>query len=213
MVKVRVRQHVNPLCDKYQQPFSPPEWGAIYSDLNRSMHLDIGCAKGKFLLQMAQLYPDRNFLGVEIREPLVTAANLERDRLHLNNLHYIFTNINISLPVLLASLPGGVLNYITIQFPDPWFKRRHSKRKVVQPELVEAIAANLIDGGTVFLQSDIELVALEMSDRFQSHLSFHKQHQENWLAINPLPVFTERELYVIEGRGSIYRALFAKQSF
>jgi tRNA (guanine-N7-)-methyltransferase len=172
--------------------------------------LDIGCAKGKFLLEMAHLQSDRNFLGIEIRETLVTAANLERDRLGFSNLHYLYTNINISLSVLLASLPAGVLQYVTIQFPDPWFKKRHAKRRVVQPELVEAIATFLVDGGTVFLQSDIELVAKEMSDRFECHPSFQKQHQQRWLEGNPLSVPTERELYVLESGGSVYRALFKK---
>jgi tRNA (guanine-N7-)-methyltransferase len=208
--KVRVRQHVNPLCDKYQTPLTPPNWNEIYPEINKPLHLDIGCARGAFLRKMAQLKPDVNFLGIEIREPLVTVANLERDRLNLKNLHYIFTNINISLPVLLASLPAGVLQYITIQFPDPWFKNKHSKRRVVQPELVDAIASNLVNGGYVFLQSDIELVAKEMSDRFQSHSSFQKQHQETWLATNPLAIPTERELYVIERGGEIYRTLYRK---
>jgi tRNA (guanine-N7-)-methyltransferase len=210
--KVRVRQHVNPFCDKYQTPLKPPNWNEIYREIDRPLHLDIGCARGAFLRKMAQLKPDVNFLGIEIREPLVTVANLERDRLNLKNLHYIFTNINISLPVLLASLPVGILQYVTIQFPDPWFKNKHSKRRVVQPELVDAIASNVVDEGNVFLQSDIEIVAKEMSDRFESHPSFQKQHQETWLATNPLTIPTERELYVIERGGQIYRTLYKKFS-
>jgi tRNA (guanine-N7-)-methyltransferase len=160
---------------------------------------------------MAQLYPNRNFLGLEIREPLVTAANWERDRLNLTNLHYLYTNANIALSNLLASLPAGVLDYITIQFPDPWFKNRHAKRRVVQPELVNAIANYLVEGGTVFLQSDIELVAKEMSDRLSVHPNFHRQHQEPWLASNPLSVPTERELSVTQRGGAVYRALFKLQ--
>ena len=88
MARVRVRQHVNPLSAKYRQPITIPDWETIYSNLAQPLHLDIGCARGKFLLKMAPLYPEINFLGIEIREPLVIEANEQRDRLQLSNLHY-----------------------------------------------------------------------------------------------------------------------------
>jgi tRNA (guanine-N7-)-methyltransferase len=75
MVKVRVRQHVNPLSLKYQQPIQLPDWFKVYSQLNQPLHLDLGSARGQFLLSLAQIQRDRNFLGIEIREPLVTVAN------------------------------------------------------------------------------------------------------------------------------------------
>lgn len=210
MTKVRVRQHVNPLCHKYQKPLITPDWNCIYHNLDRPLHLDIGCARGRFLLEMAQIQPQINFLGVEIREPLVTEANSIRDRLNLTNLHYLFCNINNFLPELLASLPAGKLHYVTLQFPDPWFKQRHKKRRVVQPELVNALAEYLPDGAIVFLQSDVESIAEEMRDRFQKHPSFQRQHEESWLANNPLPVPTEREIATLAQNKPVYRALFKK---
>ena len=89
MVRVRVRQHVNPLSQKYSQPFIPPDWQTIYGQPNQPMHLDIGCARGRFVLEMAKRYPEINFLGVEIRRPLVDEANERRDLQQLNNLHYL----------------------------------------------------------------------------------------------------------------------------
>jgi tRNA (guanine-N7-)-methyltransferase len=208
LVKVRVRQHVNPLSQKYQTPVTPPEWSKIYQNCDRPLHLDIGCARGEFLLNMARSQPNINFLGIEIREPLVIAANLERDRQQLTNLYYLFGNINTSDRILLESLPVGKLQTITIQFPDPWFKNRHAKRRVITPELVNILADYLIVGGTVFLQSDIELLAQEMSDRFQESPCFQKQHKELWLEENPLPVATEREIYTRDRNLPVYRTLF-----
>ncbi len=86
MAKVRVRQHVNPLSHKYRHPIAPPDWNQVYQDMTQPLHLDIGCARGKFLLQMAQVEPEINFLGIEIRQPLVIEANQERERLGLSNL-------------------------------------------------------------------------------------------------------------------------------
>lgn len=208
---IRIRQHVNPLARKFQQPIEVPDWQKIY-DRDRSIHLDIGCARGKFLLDMAQLDPETNFLGIEIRRQLVDAANQTKDELGLTNLHYLFGNMNSSAEVLLESLPSNSLKTISIQFPDPWFKKKHNKRRVVQPALVKILVDYLIEGGQIFLQSDIEEVAREMSDRFTSNPLLVQQHTTAWLDTNPLPVPTERELYVLNQNLPVYRVLLRKSS-
>lgn len=210
MPKIRIRQHVNPLSRKFQQPVTVPDWQQIYAQSDRPWHLDIGCARGGFLLEMAQLKADTNFLGIEIRQPLVIDANQKRDRLGLTNLHYLFGNINSSAEILLESLPTNALQTITIQFPDPWFKKKHNKRRVVQPELVNTLVDYLAVGGKVFLQSDIEAVAREMRDRFAAESRLVPTHPETWLATNPLPVPTERELYVLADNLPVYRVLLTK---
>ena len=210
MARVRVRQHVNPLSAKYRQPITIPDWETIYSNLAQPLHLDIGCARGKFLLKMAPLYPEINFLGIEIREPLVIEANEQRDRLQLSNLHFLFCNINLFIDPLLKSLPPHCLHWVTIQFPDPWFKKSHQKRRVVQPKLVKAIAHYLVDEGTIFLQSDVEAVAQEMGEHFLAHASFEKQHQDSWLANNPFPIETEREIATFNKKEPVYRLLLKK---
>lgn len=210
MPKIRIRQHVNPLSRKFQQPVNVPDWQQIYAQSDRPWHLDIGCARGGFLLEMAQLAADTNFLGIEIRQPLVIDANQKRDRLGLTNLHYLFGNINSSAEILLESLPTNALQTITIQFPDPWFKKKHNKRRVVQPELVKTLVDYLAIGGKVFLQSDIEAVAREMRDRFAAEPRLVPTHPETWLGTNPLPVATERELYVLADNLPVYRVLLTK---
>ncbi len=207
MGRVRVRQHVNPLSDKYRQSITLPDWENVYNNVAQPLHLDIGCARGKFLLKMAPLYPEINFLGIEIREPLVIEANEHRDNLEFNNLHFLFCNINLFLTPLLDSFPLGVLKCVTIQFPDPWFKQRHIKRRVVQPELVNTLAQYLVEGGTVFLQSDVKIVAEEMGERFLDHPNFEKQHSEMWLQENPFPIATEREIATFNKGESVYRLL------
>lgn len=208
----RIRQHVNPLSSKFQRVFELPQLQQIYANPNYFLHLDIGSARGNFLLEMAQLYPNINFLGIEIRQPLVIAANLKKEELGLTNLHYIFGSINYSASHLLASLTVNTLKYITVQFPDPWFKRKHQKRRVIQTELVNVLVNYLIDDGIVFLQSDIQEVALEMKNRFAQHPLLVRQHSEEWLDKNPFPVATERELYVLKDNLPVYRSLFKKEN-
>ena len=210
MPKVRVRQHVNPLSKKYQTPVQPPIWDRVYAQPSQPLHLDIGCARGEFLLSMATLQPHWNFLGLEIREPLVEQANAKVSELGLRNLYYLFANVNNSLKPLLESFEAGTLQRVTLQFPDPWFKKRQAKRRVVQPELVDTLATYLMDGGEVLLQSDVEAVAVEMCDRFEAHPAFQKQGAELWLASNPLPVATEREISTLSRGEPVYRALFVR---
>jgi len=210
LARVRVRQHVNPLSKKYQEIISPPNWEKIYSNLQQPLHLDIGCARGRFLLKMAREQPDWNFLGLEIRDPLVEEANRIRDELGLTNLHYLFSNVNIDLDSLLSSLPLQVLQWVSIQFPDPWFKKRHAKRRTVQPELVATLAQHLPSGAHIFLQSDVEWLALEMRDRVAAHPSFRATHPQLWLPENPLLVPTEREIATHNQGDPVYRCLFVK---
>lgn len=211
MVRVRVRQHVNPLSQQYKKAVTPPDWDQVYSDVSQALHLDIGCGWGRFLLDMAQIIPDWNYLGLEIREPVVNEAIANRDQAQLKNLHYIFCNANHSLADLLASLPVGTLQRVSIQFPDPWFKKRHQKRRVVQPNLVDTVAEYLAIDGEVFLQSDVEEVAREMRDRFLDDSRFVLKYP-HWLESNPLPVSTERELSTLKDQEPIYRCLLCKKN-
>jgi tRNA (guanine-N7-)-methyltransferase len=214
LTRVRVRQHVNPLSYKYRQPPIIPDWEQIYDSLDKPLHLDIGSARGKFLLQMAPLYPNINFLGVEIREPLVIEANGQRDDLGVSNLNFLFCNINLSITSLLGSLPSGILKWVTIQFPDPWFKQCHKKRRVVQPTLVKTIAQYLRDDGLIFLQSDVQEIALQMGNHFLSNTCFEQQNSETQpgLTPNPFPIQTEREIATLNKHQPVYRLLLHKKT-
>ncbi|MDJ0525119.1 MAG: tRNA (guanosine(46)-N7)-methyltransferase TrmB, partial [Microcystis sp. M53600_WE12] len=81
-------------------------------------------------------------------------------------------------------------------------------RRVVQPELVIALAKYMVAGGWVFLQSDVESIALEMTERFQAHPHFVRQHQTPWLEENIFPVPTEREKSTYNKGQPVYRSLF-----
>jgi tRNA (guanine-N7-)-methyltransferase len=209
MARIKVRQHVNPLSILYQQPLVPPDWSIVYPNLDAPIHLDIGSASGRFLLEMAQHDREWNYLGIEIRQALVIQANQIGDRAGVKNLHYVFGNINTSLSTLLASLPAEKLQRISIQYPDPCFKNRHAKRRVVQPELVNDIARYLPSGGELFLQSDLEWVAQEMCDRFSENPAFQRT-QSNWIEPNPLIIPTEREVATLKRGLPVHRAMWIR---
>jgi tRNA (guanine-N7-)-methyltransferase len=204
--RVRVHQHVNPLAPFYRQAPKPIELEEVFADPTRPLLLDIGCARGRFLLRMAEAQPDWNYLGVEIREPLVAEANRLAGEAGRTNLHYRFCNAMLWLDRLLKNIPEGVLQAVTIQFPDPWFKKKHAKRRMVNEEMIDTIANHLTPGGTVFVQTDIEFLAEEMFELFRTN----KRFIEKKISKNPFPVKTEREKAVEEKALPVYRTSFER---
>lgn len=207
MPRVRVHQHVNPLAPYYRQAPRPLQVEEMFSDPGRPLLLDIGCARGRFLLRMAEAQPDWNYLGVEIREPLVDEANRLAEEAGLSNVRYSFCNAMLWLERLVAELPEMRLQLVTIQFPDPWFKKKHAKRRMVNDEMVDTIAAHLTPGGRVFVQTDIEFLADEMFDLFRGDPRF----AESPLTENPFPVKTEREKAVEEKGLPVFRSEFIRK--
>ncbi len=205
MARVRVHQHVNPLSPYYRQEPEPVDMG-VFAVPDKPLHLDIGCARGRFILRMALAEPEWNYLGVEIREPLVAEANEIAAEEGLTNLHYYFCNAMLWLERLLENVPEGRLQMVTIQFPDPWFKKRHAKRRMVNAELVDAVVSKLAPGGKVFVQTDIEFLADEMFSLF----SAEPRLTEVAIDANPFPVKTEREKAVEDKELPVYRRLYQK---
>lgn len=209
MPRVRIHQHVNPLAPYYRQPVEPIEIEKVFADPARPLLLDIGCARGRFLLRMAAAEPEWNFLGVEIREPLVDEANRLAEEAGRQNLHYKFCNAMLVLDKLLEKLPEGVLQSVTIQFPDPWFKKKHAKRRMVNKELVETVVSKLAPGGRVFVQTDIEFLSEEMFELFRANVLLTEEE----IGDTPFPVKTEREKAVEDKDLPVYRRIFIRSEF
>jgi tRNA (guanine-N7-)-methyltransferase len=166
---IRFRQHVNPLKKELQEPTKPLEWSAIYEDPTKPLILDIGAGYGRFLLGLMQIEKQNNALGLEIREPIIKRANEWAKHLGLDNrVHFVRSNATVSISTVLETYPGPI-ELVTIQFPDPHFKKKHRKRRIVQENLVRDVANVLAQGGQVLLQSDILDVAADMRDKFEIH--------------------------------------------
>jgi tRNA (guanine-N7-)-methyltransferase len=209
-----VRQHVNPLSRYHQLPRPLPPPDVLFAAPERPLHLDIGSARGRFLHAMAVLHPRVNHLGLEIRQPLVALAETDRQAADLTNLRFLFANVNISLPPWLAALAPGTLQLVTLQFPDPWFKQKHHKRRVLQPALLHALAAALPPGGLLFLQSDVPAVIEPQVALVEASGAFERPAADArpWRHDNPLPVPTEREQHVAARGLPVYRVLFRRNA-
>ncbi|KAK9188158.1 hypothetical protein WN944_019557 [Citrus x changshan-huyou] len=217
----RIRQHVNPLSSSFTVPAPIPDWSEVYKDPTLPLMVDIGSGSGRFLIWLARRNPDSgNYLGLEIRQKLVKRAEFWVQELALSNIHFLFANASVSFKQLVSSYPGPLM-LVSILCPDPHFKKRHHKRRVVQKPLVDSIIDYLMPGGKVFVQSDVLEVALDMRKQFDAE-SKVLQHidtidptvpcdSEGWLLNNPMGIRTEREIHAEFEGANIYRRMYQKQ--
>ncbi len=209
-----MRQHVNPLSHFFQLPLSLPSKSILFKNSDYPIHLDIGSAKGEFLIELAINYPNWNFLGLEIREQLVSSSEKKRKRMGLENLSFLYCNVNISLDEWLSDLDRDQLKRVSIQFPDPWFKRKHLKRRVLKKSLLSSIASAISHNGELFIQSDILKLIEYMSSVIDDNIYFDRKFVKGlkYLEENPYEVSTDRELFVLKQNLPIYRAMYIRNS-
>ncbi|MEO8225536.1 MAG: tRNA (guanosine(46)-N7)-methyltransferase TrmB [Gammaproteobacteria bacterium] len=113
--------------------------------------LEIGFGNGDALVQMATASPERNFVGVEVHAPGVGHCLLQIEQLGLGNVRVLMQD---ALEVLRDRLPERSLLGVHLYFPDPWHKKRHHKRRLVQPGFVALLATRLEPGGYFHVATD-----------------------------------------------------------
>ncbi len=123
------------------------------------LYLEIGFGNGEALTQLAQRHPDRNYLGIEVHRPGVGHLLLRLEELGLHNVRILRRD---AVEMLRRHLPPHSLSGIYLWFPDPWPKKRHHKRRIVQPEFARLSARALACGGLLHMATDWEHYAQQM---------------------------------------------------
>ena len=115
------------------------------------IEMELGSGKGGFLLRRAQAFPDRSFFGVEWANKYVRYAADRMVRWGVENVRLMRTDAR---HLVIHHLPTESLTILHIYHPDPWPKKRHHKRRLVQPQFLSAVVDALIPGGRVAIQTD-----------------------------------------------------------
>ncbi|RAP24955.1 tRNA (guanosine(46)-N7)-methyltransferase TrmB [Candidatus Marinamargulisbacteria bacterium SCGC AG-343-K17] len=146
-MKKRIRTHTNPLNIRQRLD------DIKINDTIRSydyLDLEIGFGRGRFMSQYAQKHGDRFVVGVEVRKQMVEEF---KRRYTIDNCLPIWGAGAICLEDV---IPNNSVDRVFIFHPDPWFKKRHHKRRVVNHELLRLIQSKMVSHGTVYISTDVE---------------------------------------------------------
>lgn len=113
--------------------------------------LEIGFGMGQGLAQMAAADPQRNYIGIEVHRPGVASLLRQLQEWQLDNVRVICDD---AVMVLRQMIPPSSLAAVQIYFPDPWPKRRHHKRRLIQPDFIQLLAGRLRPGALLHLATD-----------------------------------------------------------
>ena len=158
------------LWPKYGVEFSPTalDLPTLFGRAAPRM-LEIGFGAGEALLEFASAHPEIDCIGVEVHRPGVGRLLLGAEAVTLSNLRVICHD---AVEVLQHQLPPASIALVHIFFPDPWPKKRHHKRRLIQPAFVELLAKVIAPGGTLRLATDWEPYAQHMREVIDASSAF-----------------------------------------
>lgn len=201
---MRGRQHVNPLGLYFEQLHTPPP----QLPPGRPVEIEIGCADAQFLFERAANDPGRTYVGLEIRERLVIEVNA-RAAAAGAPVQAILCNANHHLADL---FPPASVSRVYLNFPDPWFKHRHRKRRMIDAGLVADIHQVAAPGAEVLIQTDVWAIALDALESFERADALFANRAAPWSFWkqgNPYGVRSWREVRCQETGLPIWRLLYA----
>ncbi len=148
------------------QPWDPEK---VFTE-SGPLEIEIGSGKGLFLHREATASPQKNLLGIEISLKYARFAASRLARAEIANACVVHADAR---QIFSEMLPDGSLAAIHIYFPDPWWKKRHHKRRLLNPAFVHQLSRTLVDGGCLHFWTDVQetfeagLAALRTDDRLQ----------------------------------------------
>jgi tRNA (guanine-N7-)-methyltransferase len=204
--RMRIRQHVNPLRADYLQI----EVERLDLPPARPVEVELGSAEAYFLMDRAAEDPKRSYVGVEIRRELVGEANELCTRQGFHQVHSVFANMSVDLARLFA--PASVHRFF-INFPDPWWKQRQRKRRVVGEELVDQLLDLLTPDGEIHVATDIFDIALDamaMLERENPRRFLNLHEPWSFLPASHFAARSRRERYCEEHGIRIWRLAYRR---
>lgn len=132
--------------------------------------VEIGFGNGDNLFELAVRHPERDFLGIEVHRAGVGHLLIAAAQADLHNLRIACHD---AVEVFERHLAPGSLDEVLILFPDPWHKKRHHKRRLIQPAFVDILASRLRVGGRLQLATDWQPYALHMLETIGAQPAFH----------------------------------------
>ena len=126
-------------------------WAALF-DNPRPVEVEVGFGKGRFLITAAERFPEVNYFGIERKLSYFRVARRRISKRGLRNVRMIRTD---AIAFVREVIPEASVRAFHVYFPDPWWKKRHKKRRIFALDWVEDLARTLVSGGTLYTASDV----------------------------------------------------------
>ena len=159
---------------------------ARQADLGGHLALEIGSNRGQFLAGLAARHPERRYVGVELRKKWAEEANARLDELGLDHAHVLRADALFVLPIV---FDPGQIDEVFVLYPDPWWKRRHRKRRIIRDEFLDLLAPRMAPGAPLWVRTDVGPLAHDMRDVLLDHPAFEPMPLADYPA-RPLPCST-----------------------
>lgn len=191
---------------------APADWSALFgsergdrdSRDSRPLIVEIGFGQGTFLLHLARCYPDANLIGLEISNRSLIKTEAKIERAGLTNIRLVHSTAETALHHLFV--PASIWQ-LHVNFPDPWFKKDHSHRRLMQRDTLDAIVSRLAPGGEFYLATDILAYAEMAHELLAATPGLDNQLASAWVDELPGRVVTKYEAAARrEGRACCYFA-------
>lgn len=156
--------------------------------------VEIGYGNGDSLVQLAETAPDINFLGIEVHEPGIGHCLIRARDTGIDNLRLIAHD---AVEVLRHQLPAESIARLNLYFPDPWPKKRHHKRRILNPEFLSLVHSRLVPQGSLHIATDWENYAEAIDELFAETPTFRLAERRRHDGERPL----ERPVTKFERRG------------
>ncbi len=185
-----------------------PDWKAVFGNTN-PLNLEVGFGVGNFLIEMAIREPDENFIGIDFYHKGIRKVITRIGRYQVPNIRIVYGDAKEKLPILFNE---AELSRVYINFPDPWPKKKHHKRRLIKPAFIKNLAAKLKPGGEIHIATDYEPYAIEILEFFEAEpLLTNKSGYRTFLAQKEGTPQTKYEKKFINSGEKIFYLEFVKQ--
>ena len=140
-----------------------PDWEELFGNRN-PLNLEIGFGVGNFIIEMGIREPNENFIGIDFYHKGIRKVITRIAKYEICNARIVYGDAKEKLPLLFAP---EELNRIYINFPDPWPKKRHHKRRLIKPDFIKVLAEKLRCDGEIHIATDHEAYAMEILGFFK----------------------------------------------
>ncbi|MGE4169718.1 MAG: tRNA (guanosine(46)-N7)-methyltransferase TrmB [Candidatus Margulisiibacteriota bacterium] len=201
---MRIRTHANPF--HFIHKLEPREWDRVFPTFSGDLQVEVGFGLGTFIQTYAEAHPEACFVAMDIREQVVTNVQKRLTEADICNVHLIYSTAE---RVFADLIPEASVSKVFVFHPDPWFKKRHHKRRVINPGFLDLISPKLKPNARLYVSTDVEPLWEAMAETLNHHPDFAPvQEPEFWESYYK----TNWQHYSTLGGRTGHSGVFEKQS-